>query len=571
MIKWGSSSFRPSNGQGQGINPPKRQNILTPLESRSPQGLVWGSQIVNVQKDGSTPTPPFDPMSIAGLQIWLDADDESTLNTYTSGSEVIVSGWTSKGNWTGTLSAETETRAPRFITNGGEGSSKAVFLYSGASSANNSGLFYRSNDKVFDLNSGVTIFIFSKTRQIRTNIQGWTGSQNLNMGMFTGGTSTSFGQSTVQMSNTGLNVSNQTGATAGYSWANGGIFPPPSYRNITPYFLRASSLGSTSNNLNGVGSNLIGTKDTSFTLNREGAFSQWKPRTINQIGLNTTRTTGTTTYGTSFSNPNEFYEMLVYDRELTESEYNQVRQYLLDKWDYTVTIPSGYTEVDVIYSNKGFTGNTQFSQYWYLENTVEGSNWFKFTNEFSGVSKAYWPDENTNISFQYPASEGTINYYANFDIYGNGVLFDRLLNVRSQDATSSDNIVNIPKPITVSGYTSWDIIPTTIYINFTGTSATGVLSLYSGNSNAGNLIYTVGGIQTVNTGITYEYIFNSTFYVEYSDSESKGNYTPSFYLNNCDQNDIKELLTSGSGDNWNYELQGLNPRYCLMLNSEGNP
>jgi len=57
MIKWGSSSYRPSNGQGQGINPPKRQNILSPLESRTPQGLVWGSQIVNVQKDGSTPEP----------------------------------------------------------------------------------------------------------------------------------------------------------------------------------------------------------------------------------------------------------------------------------------------------------------------------------------------------------------------------------------------------------------------------------------------------------------------------------------------------------------------------------
>lgn len=68
MIKWGSSSFRPSNGQGQGINPPKRQNILSPLESRSPQGLVWGSQIVNVQKDGSTP----EPISL----LWNDTNTE---------------------------------------------------------------------------------------------------------------------------------------------------------------------------------------------------------------------------------------------------------------------------------------------------------------------------------------------------------------------------------------------------------------------------------------------------------------------------------------------------------------
>lgn len=57
MIRWGSSSFRPSNGQRQGINGPRRQNILSPLEDRIPEGLVWGSQIVNVQKGDSTPEP----------------------------------------------------------------------------------------------------------------------------------------------------------------------------------------------------------------------------------------------------------------------------------------------------------------------------------------------------------------------------------------------------------------------------------------------------------------------------------------------------------------------------------
>jgi hypothetical protein len=58
MIRWGSSSFRPSNGQRQGINGPRRQNILSPLEDRIPEGLVWGSQIVNVQKDEEVGPPP---------------------------------------------------------------------------------------------------------------------------------------------------------------------------------------------------------------------------------------------------------------------------------------------------------------------------------------------------------------------------------------------------------------------------------------------------------------------------------------------------------------------------------
>lgn len=56
MIRWGSSSYRPSNGQRQGINPPARQNMLAPLEDRMPGGLVWGSAIVNVQKEEETPS-----------------------------------------------------------------------------------------------------------------------------------------------------------------------------------------------------------------------------------------------------------------------------------------------------------------------------------------------------------------------------------------------------------------------------------------------------------------------------------------------------------------------------------
>ena len=56
MIRWGSSSYRPSNGQRQGINPPARQNMLAPLEDRMPGGLVWGSAIVNVQKEEDTPS-----------------------------------------------------------------------------------------------------------------------------------------------------------------------------------------------------------------------------------------------------------------------------------------------------------------------------------------------------------------------------------------------------------------------------------------------------------------------------------------------------------------------------------
>jgi hypothetical protein len=567
MIKWGSSSFRPSNGQGQGINPPKRQNILSPLESRSPQGLVWGSQIVNVQKDGSTPTPPFDPMSIEGLQIWLDADDESTLNTYTSGSEVIVSGWTSKGNWTGTLSAETETRAPRFITDGGEGSSKAVFLYSGASSANNSGLLFRDPTNFFPITSGLTIFFFAKTDQVRTLEQGWTTSSSFNLGMFTGSTNTTFGQSSISTSNNQtIVISNQTGATTGYQQQINNGFTNFRYRNITPYYLTAWGTDAPMSDPNGFGYNIIGQQYYTFSPQRIASpFTNILPRDINQVLINATWG-ASPTYNSTFASPQELYEILVYNRELDESEFNQVRNYLLNKWDNTIDVPTGYTEVTITDYKADLTGNTISSgNYWTLQENTPTTTWTAFLGDLKN-SKSYFVNENDTMRFNVQ-TPGTAGYFVNFDILGNGVSVEKLYNV--QEFVQSPYISTIPKPITISGVSQYNRFDTTIYINYTGTSASSQFFVYDRYYGTGNII-SLTGIQVLNTAFTWTYNYGWTpFDIIYSDTANGASFNIS-YLNDCIQGDVRIAIDTGSGSSFTL-TPPLNPAYCVEVTVQSNP
>ena len=567
MIKWGSSSYRPSNGQGQGINPPKRQNILSPLEDRTPQGLVWGSQIVNVQKDGSTPEPSFDPMSIAGLQVWLDANDESTLNTYTSGSEVIVSGWTSKGNWTGTLSAETETRAPRFITNGGEGSSKAVYIYSGETSANNSGLIYRDPSNSFPVTSGITMFFFAKTNQDRTLEQGWGISSNLNLGQFTGSTNTTFGQSNIGISfSQNISISNQTGATTGYQQSLQNSFSNFRYRNITPYYLTAWGTDAPMSDPNGFGYNIIGQQYfTSFPQRIASPFTNILPRDINQVLINATWGSSPF-YSNTFSSPQELYEILVYNRQLSESEYNQVRNYLLNKWDHTIDVPTGYTEVTITDYKADLTGNTPSSgNVWLLQENTPITTWSAFLGDLKN-SKSYFVNENDTMRFNVAAGS-TAGYFTNFDILGNGVSVSKLYNV--QEFVESPFISTIPKPITISGVSQYERFDTTIYINYTGTSASSQFFVYDRYYGTGNII-ALTGIQVLNTAFTWTYNYNWTpFDITYSDTANGASFNIS-YLNDCIQGDVRSGIDGGSGASFTL-TPPLNPAYCVEVTVQSNP
>lgn len=571
-MRWNGKNYR---APGKKISVyPKPQNdireLLKPLGEKTWKGNVWVpilNQPLNVFKpSGSTPTP-FDPSTISGLQIWLDAADESTLNTYTSGSEVIVSGWTSKGSWTGTLSAETETRAPRYITNGGEGTSKAVYLYSGASSANNSGLLFRDTTNSFPVTSGITMFLFGKTNQVRTLEQGWGFSSSLNLGQFTGSTNTTFGQSTIGISSLqGITINNQTGATAGYQQSVSNSFSNFRYRNITPYYLTAWGTDAPMSDTNGFGYNIIGQQYYNGAPQRIASpYTDILPRDINQVFINATWSSSPS-YSNSFTSPQEIYEILVYNRQLSESEYNQVRNYLLNKWDHTIDVPTGYTEVTITDYKADLTGNTPSSgNVWLLQENTPFTSFSAFLGDLKN-SKSYFVNENDTMRFNVSAGS-TAGYFVNFDILGNGVSVSKLYNV--QEFVESPFISTIPKPITISGVSQYERFDTTIYINYTGTSASSQFFVYDRYYGTGNII-ALTGIQVLNTAFTWTYNYNwAPFDITYSDTANGASFNIS-YLNDCIQGDVRSQIDGGSGASFTL-TPPLNPAYCVEVTVQSNP
>lgn len=73
--------------------------LMKPLGEKTWKGNVWGSVIVNVQKDGeptpsptptATPTPPFNPGNLSGLTYYNKYSDVSTLTLDTSGAYTSI-------------------------------------------------------------------------------------------------------------------------------------------------------------------------------------------------------------------------------------------------------------------------------------------------------------------------------------------------------------------------------------------------------------------------------------------------------------------------------------------------
>ncbi len=567
---WNNRRYRPAP---KPVYPRRQESIadlMKPLGEKERKGNIWIPVLsipMNVPQEGGAPQP-FDPSQISGLQVWLDAADESTLNTYTSGSEVIVSGWTSKGAWTGTLSAETETRAPRYITNGGEGSNPAVYLYTGATSAVNSGLVYRDDTNTFPIESGVTMFIFSKVLQNRLDTQGWLGTFPFYMSQYTGSTSSGYGQSRLgHGGGNQFNIDNQTGATSGYQIIAEDRYTSVAYRNITPYVLKGWAVDNPRTDPNGYGYNIIGQQFYYGAPTRlVSPFDEIKPRNINQVTIGiTSYGTSTPNYFNSFTNGSEIYEILVWDRKLTDQEYQQVQTYLLDKWDYTIDVPTGYTEVTITEYTADLTGNTPSTgNVWFVQENVPLTSWSASLGDLSN-SKMYFINNDT-IRFN-ASAPGTAGYFANYDIYANGILADKLTNLSSA-VTSPQNLADYAKPITISGVSQYELFPTTFYINYTGTTPTSQFFVYDRYRGGGNLI-AVNGIQTLNTAITYSLEWGwAPFDISYTDSSNTGADFAFWELNDCTQGDHRTLIDAGFALSFT-QTPVINPGWCVEINVKG--
>ncbi|MDH5646987.1 MAG: hypothetical protein OEZ01_13315, partial [Candidatus Heimdallarchaeota archaeon] len=203
-LEWGGRRYRPVAPTTQLRN---RRDIL-PGRGRQEGVYLTGSFIQPSQQEGTTPVPTPPPY-FANLALWWDATDTSTMTMV--GSE--VDSWTSKGYYTPTLQAETADRRPQYITDGGEGSSKAVKFRYNATSALRDLLFVKGSGYNF-YEGEQTIFVVGKHI---TPSPVTTYGQSMPFGMYSSLSTNIYGANITQFNDRSLTryIPQTTGSTTG--------------------------------------------------------------------------------------------------------------------------------------------------------------------------------------------------------------------------------------------------------------------------------------------------------------------------------------------------------------------
>lgn len=77
FIRWGGKKYYPQRPKPY---KPDINELMKPLSEKVGKGNIWGSQIMNVEKDVTpAPPPPFSPADISDLVGWFDVSQSVTL------------------------------------------------------------------------------------------------------------------------------------------------------------------------------------------------------------------------------------------------------------------------------------------------------------------------------------------------------------------------------------------------------------------------------------------------------------------------------------------------------------
>jgi hypothetical protein len=238
-----------------------------------------------------TPTTPFAPNLIADLYQWFDASFDSNITTRTSGGETFVESWTGRsGGYF--VSQSTAANQPKLVS-GAYGLPYSGITFSGGTDFMSGSAAVGS---VIAVPTGTTTFIVSRATADDNSLV-----YDIQM---SGGTSEAV-------------TSLYTNANAAQMRSVGGAVLKTSYSSLPKYPLL---LGATSGN----------------TASRAGSF--------NDISQNSTSTiTSGNFYSTiRFSTPvgeapanAAIYELILYNRKLSQAEADAVLNYLKNKWNYS--------------------------------------------------------------------------------------------------------------------------------------------------------------------------------------------------------------------------------------------
>jgi hypothetical protein len=498
MINWGGRKFIPANttrNNRQNISDRDRlEDLLRPLGEKKYNTNTWIANVFKEPESGPAPTP-FVPSSLGDLQLWFDASDTDTLSLVGGNT---VDTWTSKGLVDVVMSASTVARRPGYTTTGGEGGNAAVILYSASTPSNRSGMISEDYSKSVNLTSGYTYIVMGKNISSKIANGVYNTSTLLNM-WNTGSTNSYAGQ---LFTSTQRNYSDylQTGATTGFIHLYQSTYSTSAFTNTTAYVL--NSLAVNYSNLypgQNFGKNIISGNTISSSISTSGLTS-YTGKTIQGFGIGSTKSTGTES--SSVLSNFEVYEILLYNKRLTDSELNQVENYLRDKWQYSVNT-SNVALVNINYTGKTNQSN-DYLRFIYTPSQTAGQFAWNNANDIialpTGVTITF---DNTittaNIGINYTLkdqsnynvltqscydltdktvvlSAGTYNFVGNLD-------YSCVFPSPTPTMTPTQTPTPTPTPL---------YFPTTIYVNYTGDSN----SYLYGRDDFGNTGFTITGAVT---------------------------------------------------------------------------
>jgi hypothetical protein len=324
-----------------------------------------------------TPVPPFVPSSISDLQLWFDANDTDTLTTVVEGSNTYVTQWYSKGNLTYPISAETTNRRPLFVTNAGDGTQNAVYFQN--TGTTREVLFNRGSQNM-PTTSGFTMFWIGRyagnpaLSGVITNVPApitmWNSAYTnissaegitFNLREITDRQPITSGSTTAYASTYEVNYRSNPNLLESSRYAFYG-FSYDYTQNIPTVQPQSTTIW---------GGNLA--KLTSQTSGYTSNFST-QGKNLNSFGMMGYKLATTYVQSSAQNQPWEMFEVLVYNRPLTTSEYSQVESYLENKWNPTVNT-TGKAVINIDFSpGLQFTG-TNFNDLAISASTLNQLQW----------------------------------------------------------------------------------------------------------------------------------------------------------------------------------------------------
>lgn len=354
-------------------------SYMFPQRKRFPR---WETFLPPKQLGGYVPQesgvePPFTPSSFGDLQIWFDASDETTLTTVVDGATTYVTQWESKGILDYPISAETTNRRPLYKTDAGDGTKSAVYFQNTGTTRE---ILYSRGALNMETVNGFTMFWVGRyaggsplSGSVPINpvpITMW----NSNYTSLSSGEGIQFGYRSI----TDRQPITSGSTTAYFNTYEVNYNQNENYLASSRYALQGFGYDYTQNvptvqplSQTMWEGNLF--KSSTATSGYTSDFST-QGKNLNSFGMMGYKLSTSFIQNSTQNQPWEIFEVLVYNKQLTQSQFTQIKTYLTDKWNLTgstdgkvvidIDFSPGLQYTDTNYTDLIISGTTTQSLKW---------------------------------------------------------------------------------------------------------------------------------------------------------------------------------------------------------------